>query len=277
MKKLLSLIWLLAFFTFGYSQTLTPIARTGDIKDSLSTYTLNILKPTINDSLEVIRTELTNAVGSVDLTTLSSGSMFVGNASNEATAVTISGSIGITNEGITSITDDSIVNADINSSAGIDASKLADGSVSNTEFQYLDNVTSSVQTQLNTMTSNINSNTLLINDVYKLPFSISYPQTDEIIPFYLSSSITIDSVKASILEGTSVVFNIYHDVIYKTSGANQLFTSNITNNIQATSSGVVYTVFNDATILSNEMVWLKCITVNGTVTNFILTIYYSKT
>lgn len=277
MKKLLSLIWLLAFFTFGYSQTLTPIARTGDIKDSLSTYTINILKPTINDSLEVIRTELTNAVGSVDLTTLSSGSMFVGNASNEATAVTISGSIGITNEGITSITDDSIVNADINSSAGIDASKLADGSVSNTEFQYLDNVTSSVQTQLNTMTSNINSNTLLINDVYKLPFSISYPQTDEIIPFYLSSSITIDSVKASILEGTSVVFNIYHDVIYKTSGANQLFTSNITNNIQATSSGVVYTVFNDATILSNEMVWLKCITVNGTVTNFILTIYYSKT
>jgi len=277
MKKLLSLIWLLAFFTFGYSQTLTPIARTGDIKDSLSTYTINILKPTINDSLEVVRTELTNAVGSVDLTTLSSGSMFVGNASNEATAVTISGSIGITNEGITSITDDSIVNADINSSAGIDASKLADGSVSNTEFQYLDNVTSSVQTQLNTMTSNINSNTLLINDVYKLPFSISYPQTDEIIPFYLSSSITIDSVKASILEGTSVVFNIYHDVIYKTSGANQLFTSNITNNIQATSSGVVYTVFNDATILSNEMVWLKCITVNGTVTNFILTIYYSKT
>ena len=277
MKKLLSLIWLLAFFTFGYSQTLTPIARTGDIKDSLSTYTINILKPTINDSLEVVRTELTNAVGSVDLTTLSSGSMFVGNASNEATAVTISGSIGITNEGITSITDDSIVNADINSSAGIDASKLADGSVSNTEFQYLDNVTSSVQTQLNTMTSNINSNTLLINDVYKLPFSISYPQTDEIIPFYLSSSITIDSVKASILEGTSVVFNIYHDVIYKTSGANQLFTSNITNNIQATSSGVVYTVFNDETILSNEMVWLKCITVNGTVTNFILTIYYSKT
>jgi len=277
MKKLLSLIWLLAFFTFGYSQTLTPIARTGDIKDSLSTYTINILKPTINDSLEVVRTELTNAVGSVDLTTLSSGSMFVGNASNEATAVTISGSIGITNEGITSITDDSIVNADINSSAGIDASKLADGSVSNTEFQYLDNVTSSVQTQLNTMTSNINSNTLLINDVYKLPFSISYPQTDEIIPFYLSSSITIDSVKASILEGTSVVFNIYHDVIYKTSGANQLFTSNITNNIQATSSGVVYTVFNDTTILSNEMVWLKCITVNGTVTNFILTIYYSKT
>jgi len=277
MKKLLSLIWLLAFFTFGYSQTLTPIARTGDIKDSLSTYTINILKPTINDSLEVVRTELTNAVGSVDLTTLSSGSMFVGNASNEATAVTISGSIGITNEGITSITDDSIVNADINSSAGIDASKLADGSVSNTEFQYLDNVTSSVQTQLNTMTSNINSNTLLINDVYKLPFSISYPQTDEIIPFYLSSSITIDSVKASILEGTSVVFNIYHDVIYKTSGANQLFTSNITNNIQATSSGVVYTVFNDATILSNEMVWLKCITVNGTVTNFILIIYYSKT
>jgi hypothetical protein len=42
----------------------------------------------------------------------------------------------------------SIVNADINASAAIDASKIADGSVSNAEFQYLDGVTSSIQTQI---------------------------------------------------------------------------------------------------------------------------------
>jgi hypothetical protein len=42
----------------------------------------------------------------------------------------------------------SLVNADINASAAIDASKIADGSVSNAEFQYLDGVTSSIQTQL---------------------------------------------------------------------------------------------------------------------------------
>ncbi|MFH1428994.1 MAG: hypothetical protein ABIH39_04540 [Candidatus Margulisiibacteriota bacterium] len=42
-----------------------------------------------------------------------------------------------------------IVNADINTAAGIDASKLADGSVSNTELQYLDGVSSPLQSQIN--------------------------------------------------------------------------------------------------------------------------------
>jgi hypothetical protein len=43
-----------------------------------------------------------------------------------------------------------IENADIKSGAAIDASKIADGSVSSTEFQYLSGVTSDIQTQLNT-------------------------------------------------------------------------------------------------------------------------------
>lgn len=42
-----------------------------------------------------------------------------------------------------------IENADIKALAAIDASKLADGSVSNTEFQYLSNVSGDIQTQLN--------------------------------------------------------------------------------------------------------------------------------
>jgi len=47
------------------------------------------------------------------------------------------------------IADGTIVNGDINASAAIDATKIANGSVSNTEFQYLDGVTSALQTQLN--------------------------------------------------------------------------------------------------------------------------------
>ena len=43
-----------------------------------------------------------------------------------------------------------IENADIKAGAAIDASKIADGSVSSTEFQYLNGVTSDIQTQLNT-------------------------------------------------------------------------------------------------------------------------------
>ena len=43
----------------------------------------------------------------------------------------------------------SLVNADISLTAGIDASKISTGVVSNTEFDYLNNVTSNIQTQLN--------------------------------------------------------------------------------------------------------------------------------
>ena len=46
------------------------------------------------------------------------------------------------------IVDDSIVNADINSSAAIDATKIHDGTISNTEFGYLNGVTSAIQTQI---------------------------------------------------------------------------------------------------------------------------------
>ena len=41
-----------------------------------------------------------------------------------------------------------IVNADIKAAAAIDATKIADGSVTSTEFQYINSVTSNVQTQI---------------------------------------------------------------------------------------------------------------------------------
>ena len=47
------------------------------------------------------------------------------------------------------IADGTIVNADINASAAIDATKIHDGSISNTEFGYLNGVTSAIQTQIN--------------------------------------------------------------------------------------------------------------------------------
>jgi hypothetical protein len=47
-----------------------------------------------------------------------------------------------------------IDNADIKAAAAIDATKIADGSVSNAEFQTLDGVTSSIQTQINSKADN---------------------------------------------------------------------------------------------------------------------------
>lgn len=47
-----------------------------------------------------------------------------------------------------SITAGAVTNTHVNSSAGIDTTKLADGSISNAEFQYLNGVSSNIQTQL---------------------------------------------------------------------------------------------------------------------------------
>ena len=86
----------------------------------------------------------------IQLTNLSDGNVIVGNGSNVATSVNTA-SVGDidadTTAGLT-IKSGIIDNDNINASAAIDASKIADGSVSNTEFQYLDGVTSDIQTQL---------------------------------------------------------------------------------------------------------------------------------
>jgi hypothetical protein len=46
------------------------------------------------------------------------------------------------------ITDGAIVNADVNASAAIDATKIHDGTISNTEFGYLNGVSSNIQDQI---------------------------------------------------------------------------------------------------------------------------------
>ena len=48
----------------------------------------------------------------------------------------------------TAVQDNLIVNADINSAAAIDATKIANGTVTSAEFQYLGDVTSAIQAQL---------------------------------------------------------------------------------------------------------------------------------
>ena len=60
----------------------------------------------------------------------------------------VSGDITIADTGVAAIGTGVIVNADINGSAAIDATKIHDGTISNTEFGYLNGVTSAIQTQL---------------------------------------------------------------------------------------------------------------------------------
>ncbi|KKQ09694.1 MAG: hypothetical protein US20_C0005G0014 [Candidatus Pacebacteria bacterium GW2011_GWF1_36_5] len=62
---------------------------------------------------------------------------------------------GVNSKAVTvgTVADDSVTNAKV--AAGIDAAKLADGSVSNAEFQYLNGVTSNIQTQLNAVSAQV--------------------------------------------------------------------------------------------------------------------------
>lgn len=75
-----------------------------------------------------------------------------GNAATVTTNANLTGDITSTGNS-TSIASGVIINADINASAAIDATKIADGSVTSTEFQYINTLTSNAQTQLNAKAS----------------------------------------------------------------------------------------------------------------------------
>lgn len=112
-------------------------------------------------------------------TSLTSAYVFVGNGSNVATGVSITGDISISNAGVVAIATGVIVNADINNSAAIAVSKLAamstnlvvatDGSgfvttvagFTTTIAGYLTTLTSNVQTQLNTKIASRSTNSIV--------------------------------------------------------------------------------------------------------------------
>jgi len=88
----------------------------------------------------------------VNITSPSDGSLlFYDTGTSKWIDNVVSGDITIADTGVAAISSGVIVNADINASAAIDASKIHDGSISNTEFGYLNGVTSNIQTQLTSL------------------------------------------------------------------------------------------------------------------------------
>jgi hypothetical protein len=94
----------------------------------------------------------------------------------------------ISDDAITSakILNGEIVNADINASAAIDATKINTGVVSNTEFNYLDGVTSSIQTQLNSKLADFSSLTS-VDVTTALGFSPLNPTSNSVTNAMISS------------------------------------------------------------------------------------------
>jgi hypothetical protein len=67
--------------------------------------------------------------------------------------VAVSGDVTISNAGVVAIATGVIIDADIHGSAAIAATKIHDGSVNNTEFGYLDGLTSGIQGQIDGIVS----------------------------------------------------------------------------------------------------------------------------
>lgn len=83
----------------------------------------------LNLALSIVNADISTsaAIAFSKLAALTSANILVGNGSNVATAVAMTGDIGITNAGVTSISSGVIVNADINASAAIEVSKTTLG------------------------------------------------------------------------------------------------------------------------------------------------------
>jgi len=133
------------------SNTITNIEN-ADIKAGAAIDAAKIHDGSVSNTeygyLDGVTSAIQTQLNAKQTTTLTDGNILVGNASNVATSVNPSGDVDVSNAGVFSISAGVIVNADINASAAIDAAKIHDGSVSNTEYGYLDGVTSSIQTQI---------------------------------------------------------------------------------------------------------------------------------
>lgn len=114
---------------------------------------------------------------------------------------------------------------------GIDATKIADGSVSNTEFQYLNGVTGNIQTQIDNCSSKIFNNT---NDT---PLTGITSETiylsEEVIGGTLKDG-SVYCLNSMITRGGRLgtcTYRVYYNTANNLTGATLISTSTLSNNI----------------------------------------------
>ena len=132
------------------------------------------------------------AIAYSKLAAMTAANILVGNVSNVATVVNPAGDVEFANDGTTSIEAGVIVNADINASAAISATKIADGTVTNAEFQYIGGLTSDAQTQIDGKEATITENSIGPDDVAVMHDDVvCCGQADESGTVFLGPALTL--------------------------------------------------------------------------------------
>jgi len=156
------------------------------------------------DNVKVTLTNIAANMPSITTTGTVTATTFIGNVTGNvtgsvtgnadtATALATGRTIGMTGDvtwtsasfdgtgnvtGTASIGSGVIVNADVNASAAIDASKIHDGTVSNTEFGYLNGVSSAIQTQMDTKITASSTDTLTNKTINTASNTITIVEAD---------------------------------------------------------------------------------------------------
>ena len=188
---------------------------------------------------------------------------------SQAHSVTPSSTTTFTNKSIDS--DDNtitnIVNADIKAAAAIDATKIADGSVSDAEFQRLDGLTSDIQTQLD-LKAALASPDLTGNPTAPTQ-SASDNSTKLATTAYVDGQVATENELSELNDVTIAAiadanYLIYDDAasVWKNKAISGAFTSTKAG-VTTLASGIDATKIADGTVTSTEFQWINTLSSNA--------------
>jgi hypothetical protein len=156
-----------------------------------------------NTEFQYINSLTSNAQDQIDgkmSSALATDKIFIGSAGSLAVAQTMSGDATLVASGALTIANLAVTNAKV--ATGIDAVKLADGSVTNTEFQYINSLSSNAQTQISARLQNVDSEQLTLDGT-----DITNQYKDLSFAAYSASSISL-SVVGGVMQQRTVDYTV---------------------------------------------------------------------